>query len=143
MTDEDYLENLLPVAAHPCPVTDTGSSGAGHCHHDRGFAQPRRTCFGHCFGRRAGIDWDQVEAQDIILLYPGVSHLEWVDGRYLRIGRDRHGGGWAFPQRRNLLCLPFRRNRTHGRSHRDRRQARTEPDSGQGGVDPGTGAGRQ
>ncbi|HRQ56196.1 MAG TPA: ethylbenzene dehydrogenase-related protein [Azoarcus taiwanensis] len=43
----------------------------------------------------ATIDWKQVEATEVVLLYPGVSHLEWVSGD-MRIGRDRHGGGRAF-----------------------------------------------
>lgn len=41
------------------------------------------------------IDWSRIEPVEIPLFYPGVAHLEWISGD-LRIGRDRHGGGWAY-----------------------------------------------
>lgn len=43
----------------------------------------------------SAIDWDGVEPTEIVLFYPGVAHMDWVRGEE-RIGRDRHGGGWAF-----------------------------------------------
>jgi hypothetical protein len=40
-------------------------------------------------------DWDQVEAADLILFYPGVASIEWVLGE-IRVDRERHSGARVF-----------------------------------------------
>ena len=93
MTDDDYLENLIPVIARStspaAPLADTVDDTRATPAKVPGTYSPASE------SAASDLDWNAVEAKEIVLFYPGIAHSEWISGA-TRIGRDRHGGGWAF-----------------------------------------------
>ncbi len=97
MADEDYLDTLRPAPTAAKAQADAGSTTVGTI---LDTASPTAAAPGAApvpaqAAQVPTIDWSQVQALEVVLLYPGIAHTEWITGD-LRIGRDRHGGGWAF-----------------------------------------------
>lgn len=103
MRDEDYLDTMLRVAGAARSGTGTGfeeAAGEEAAGEVPTAPLPATTDAG------VAIDWGRIEATEVILLYPGVSHMEWVSGD-IRIGRDRHGGGWAYQNGETCYACHF------------------------------------
>ena len=107
MEARDDLAQLLPVAA--ADIAAASSIPASATALAATQAMPTDTTDPTATAPDAedgSIDWEQIEGLEVVLLYPGVAHLGWVAGD-VRIGRDRHGGGWAFRNGESCYACHF------------------------------------
>ena len=111
MGDDDYLENRLatlittPYSASDDPAGATTTAEPPPSAPSGITPLPAAERIASADGATV-IDWDRIEPKEIVLFYPGVAHLDWVKGD-IRIGRDRHGGGWAFRNGESCYACHF------------------------------------